>query len=71
MRKMYSNLLRAIAHDLRTPLTAIIGASSAIQEQELSTADQIRLAESIRKDAKWLVRVTENLLSVTRVSNQS
>ena len=67
--KMYSNLLRAIAHDLRTPLTAIIGASSTIQEQELSTADLIRLAEGIRKDAEWLVRVTENLLSVTRVSN--
>ena len=67
--KMYSNLLRAIAHDLRTPLTAIIGASSAIQEQKLSAADQIRLAEGIRKDAEWLVRVTENLLSVTRVSN--
>jgi len=69
--KMYSNLLRAIAHDLRTPLTAIIGASSAILEQELSAADQIRLAEGIRKDAEWLVRVTENLLSVTRVSNHS
>lgn len=68
--KMYSNLLRAIAHDLRTPLTAIIGASSTIQEQELSTTDQMRLAEGIRKDAEWLVRVTENLLSVTRVSNR-
>ena len=69
--KMYSNLLRAIAHDLRTPLTAIIGASSTIQEQELSAADKIRLAEGIRKDAEWLVRVTENLLSVTRVSNHA
>ncbi|NLY98002.1 MAG: DUF4118 domain-containing protein [Clostridiaceae bacterium] len=67
--KMYSNLLRAIAHDLRTPLTAIIGASSTIQEQELSADDLIRLAEGIRKDAEWLVRVTENLLSVTRVSD--
>jgi len=67
--KMHSNLLRAIAHDLRTPLTAIIGASSTIQEQELSRADLIRLAEGIRRDAEWLVRVTENLLSVTRVSN--
>jgi len=69
--KMYSNLLRAIAHDLRTPLTAIIGASSTIQEQELSAADKIRLAEGIRKDAEWLVRVTENLLSVTRVSDHA
>jgi DNA-binding response OmpR family regulator len=44
---------------------------STIQEQELSAADQIRLAEGIRKDAEWLVRVTENLLSVTRVSTHN
>lgn len=67
--KMHANLLRAIAHDLRTPLTAIIGASSAIQEQKLSPADQVRMAEGIRKDAQWLVRVTENLLSVTRFTS--
>jgi two-component system sensor histidine kinase KdpD len=33
--KMHANLLRAIAHDIRTPLASILGASSALQEQQL------------------------------------
>lgn len=38
--KMHANLLRAIAHDIRTPLASILGASSALQEQKLSAEDQ-------------------------------
>ncbi|MBQ9299419.1 MAG: DUF4118 domain-containing protein [Clostridia bacterium] len=66
--KMHANLLRAIAHDIRTPLSAMLGASSALQEQALSREDQQALVSGIHNDAQWLVRVTENLLSVTRLS---
>ncbi|MBQ8161804.1 MAG: DUF4118 domain-containing protein [Clostridia bacterium] len=66
--KMHANLLRAIAHDIRTPLSSILGASSALQEQQLSEEAQASLIEGIHRDARWLVRVTENLLSVTRFS---
>ncbi len=64
--KMRANLLRAIAHDIRTPLAAILGASSSLSGQELARADQLALADRIHRDAEWLVRVTENLLAVTR-----
>ena len=66
--KMHANLLRAIAHDIRTPLAAILGASSALREQALSGEDRAALLDGIQRDAQWLVRVTENLLSVTRFS---
>ena len=66
--KMHANLLRAIAHDIRTPLASILGASSALREQELSPEAQASLIDGIHRDAQWLVRVTENLLSVTRFS---
>ena len=66
--KMHANLLRAIAHDIRTPLASILGASSALQEQALSADAQSSLIDGIQRDAKWLVRITENLLSVTRFS---
>lgn len=66
--KMHANLLRAIAHDLRTPLASILGASSALKGASLSQADREALLEGIERDAQWLVRVTENLLSVTRLS---
>lgn len=64
--KMHANLLRAIAHDIRTPLAAIMGASSALKAQALDEADRVALLDGINRDAQWLVRVTENLLSVTR-----
>ena len=66
--KMHANLLRAIAHDIRTPLASILGASSAMKVQNLSPEKQRMLADSIERDAQWLVRVTENLLSVTRIT---
>lgn len=66
--KMHANLLRAIAHDIRTPLASILGASSALKSQSLSPENRAVLVDSIDRDAQWLVRVTENLLSVTRVA---
>ena len=67
--KMRSNLLRAISHDLRTPLTAILGASSALLEnrQTLDEPTQQQLLANIKEDSQWLIRMVENLLSVTRI----
>lgn len=67
--KMRSNLLRAIAHDIRTPLASILGASSALSEQRLAPQDRDALVEAIHRDAGWLARVVENLLSVTRFTD--
>lgn len=64
--KMRANLLRAVAHDIRTPLAAILGASSALKSPALPDADRDALLDGIERDAGWLVRATENLLSVTR-----
>ncbi len=69
--QMRANLLRAISHDLRTPLTSIMGASSVlIENDELSDGDRKELLSGINADASWLVRVTENLLSVTKLSQE-
>lgn len=66
---MRANLLRAISHDLRTPLTGIIGASSAYLDNENTMAEEERshLVSNIREDANWLLNMVENLLSVTRI----
>ena len=69
---MRANLLRAISHDLRTPLTSIYGASSAIMENYdvLSKAQQIKLLSEMKEDSEWLIRMVENLLSITRIGNE-
>lgn len=70
--KMRANLLRSISHDIRTPLASIMGASSTLLENDgLPTAERDDLLREINKDAQWLVRVTENLLSVTKFSGDN
>lgn len=70
--RMRANLLRAVSHDLRTPLTSIYGASSAIIENydSLNKPQQLKLLGEVREDAEWLIRMVENLLSVTRIDGQ-
>ena len=67
--RMRGNLLRAVSHDLRTPLTAIYGSCCAMQENydELPRQTHLKLLGEVCADAQWLNRMVENLLSVTRV----
>ena len=64
-----ANLLRAMSHDIRTPLTSIVGNTAAILENEdsFSPEQKRRLLEDVNEDAQWLIRMVENLLSVTRI----
>ena len=67
--KMRSNLLRAISHDLRTPLTSIVGVLNTLLENDgLLTAEERRpLLADAKADAEWLISMVENLLSITRI----
>jgi two-component system sensor histidine kinase KdpD len=68
--KMRANLLRSVSHDIRTPLTSIVGSTSAVLENPgLSDREQRELLESAREEAQWLIRVVENLLSITRMGD--
>lgn len=70
--RMRSNLLRAVSHDLRTPLTSIYGACSTMIENydDITKEKQLKLLDDMRNDSQWLVRMVENLLSVTRIDNK-
>ena len=70
--KMRANLLRAVSHDLRTPLTTIYGSSSLIMEQfdSLSREQVLQLVGGVKEDAQWLMGMVENLLSVTKLDTE-
>lgn len=67
--KVRSNLLRAVSHDLRTPLTVISGIAETLSQDEdqLQKNTRNKLLEDIQEESQWLIRMVENLLSVTRI----
>ncbi|MVX66605.1 DUF4118 domain-containing protein [Clostridium chromiireducens] len=66
--RLRSNLLRSISHDLRSPLAGIKGAVSTIIETGNLISEETRseLLEGVYDDTEWLIRLVENLLSMTR-----
>ncbi len=67
--QLRANLLRAISHDLRTPLTSISGNASNLLSNAISFDEdtKIKLYTDIYDDSMWLINLVENLLSVTRL----
>lgn len=67
--KLRSNLLRAISHDLRTPLTGIVGATGVILENidQLDKSNIGELVSDINEEAIWLINLVENILNMTRI----
>lgn len=68
--QLRANLLRAISHDLRTPLTSISGnAENLLANGDMMDAESRKqIASDIYDDAIWLIQLVENLLSITRIS---
>ena len=69
--KLRADLLRSISHDFRTPLTSISGNASMLMNNcdRLEAAKRNQLLMDIYDDSMWLINLTENLLSVTRIED--
>lgn len=68
-----NELITNVAHDLRTPLTSIIGSSDSFTENYAALSDQekLDLVSSINEDSHWLLNMVENLLSITRIQGDT
>lgn len=68
-----ANLLRAISHDLRTPLTSIIGNADNLLSNSDSLDETIKkqMYSEIYVDSIWLINLVENLLSITKLENRN
>lgn len=66
-----ANLLRAISHDLRTPLTSISGNANILMERadQLEPEKRRSLFTAIYDDAMWLINLVENLLAITKIED--
>jgi len=67
--RLRGNLLRAMSHDLRTPLTGILGSTATILDNDevLDKKVKIKLLQGVYEDASWLIHAVENILSITRI----
>ena len=66
--KIRTDLLRSVSHDIRTPLTSVIGAASTLlDEPDISTDEARELLKDIQNESQWLLRMVENLLTVTKI----
>lgn len=66
-----ANLLRAISHDLRTPLSGIIGTSEMLMKVSGAQEPHHSLAKEIYNEADWLHALVENILNLTRLQDGS
>lgn len=67
--QMRADLLRAISHDLRTPLCSISGNADMLltNDTRLDEETKRQIYTDIYDDSEWLTGVVENLLSITRL----
>ena len=67
--QLRANLLRAISHDLRTPLASISGNASNLlaNDQKMDASERTQAFTDIYDDALWLINLVENLLAVTKI----
>lgn len=64
-----ANLLRAISHDLRTPLSAVIGTSEMLMGMTEECDPRYKLINEIHNEADWLHSLVENILNLTRLQD--
>lgn len=62
-----TSLLRAVSHDLRTPLTAIAAAGEALQSDTIDPSDRAELAKTVTEEAARLNSLVSKLLDLSRL----
>lgn len=71
-QKLYNALFNSISHDLRTPLTSIIGSSGIIENEGtiLSEEDKAELVKNINRSALRMLKIVNNLLDMARIESE-
>ena len=68
---MQNALLASVSHDMRTPLTSILGAATALQQSNLNAEQTAQLISLITSQTRYLASTTENILSLIRLESHS
>jgi two-component system sensor histidine kinase KdpD len=69
VERLRNALLSVLSHDLRTPLTALVGASTALCQEYLAPQTRRNLSQMVADEARRLNRLVRSLLEMTRVES--
>jgi two-component system sensor histidine kinase KdpD len=69
IEQLRNAVLSALSHDLRTPLTAIVGASTALCEEDLGARERREFSRMVAEEAVRLDRLVGRLLDLTRLES--
>jgi signal transduction histidine kinase/DNA-binding NarL/FixJ family response regulator len=69
LNRLKDEFLSCISHELKTPLTAVLGLSSLLKDQALGELNerQSRYAHLIHRSGRHLISIVNNILDLTRI----
>ena len=70
VERLKSALLDHAAHEMRTPLTSIMGFSELLSMQNLDEAQRIELARIINQQSHQVVEIINNLLDISKIESE-
>ena len=65
--KMRVDFVANASHELRTPLTAVLGYAESLEDGDVDPELSARFAATIRGEAKRMLRIIEDLMSLSRI----
>ena len=65
---MRGNFLQSVSHDLRTPLTSILGNSTSLSKSESLNEADMKTTIAIKEEAESLLGMVENVLSISKIN---
>ncbi len=69
VERLRNALLSGLSHDLRTPLAALVGAGTALCEDDLDLAERREFSRMVAEEATRLSRLVGHLLELTRLES--
>ncbi len=71
VQRIRDAFIEVLSHELRTPMTTIVGGAELLERGRLSAERTLELAHDVREEAERMIRLIEDLLVLSRAERGS